>query len=173
MVQLPQPLEEPIHLSAQRAARDRGRADRGGPVLRTIADISKERIRRAIARIREEESFASGERTDLGFRVFQTSTVEIEAPGKPDDLVWNLALALGYPLDSSMTRTKAGAARDVFRVTHGEREGALVICLDEPIRRRDAEALLLEDATTIVCRGRALDEDTRAYLAKSCSLRVI
>ena len=123
---------------------------------RNIAELTKERLRRAAGKIRDENPMFSG---DLGFRVFKLDTSNIRAwdPDredldgallesidhiKPDrgedDVLYELLLKLGLDLCVPIeTRTIAGkSVRSIGA-------GTLVTCLDEGIAREEVEPLAL------------------------------
>ena len=121
---------------------------------RNIAELTKEHLRRAARKIRDEIPMFSG---DLGFRVFKLDTSNIRAwdPDredldgallesidhiKPDrtedDVLYELLLKLGLDLCVPIeTRTVAG------RSVRSIGAGTLITCLDERIDRDDVEPL--------------------------------
>lgn len=125
----------------------------------TIADVTKERLRRAGERIREGSPLFTG---DLGFRVFKLDSSNIHAwepnrdnleqtlldavehlkPGRTQaDVLYELLLKLGLdlcvPIESKEVRS---------HTLHSVGGGVLMACLSERIAREDVEPL----ATTIV-----------------------
>ena len=128
--------------------------DHGLPL--SIAELTKERLRRAARKVNDEATEYSG---DLGFRVFKLGTSNIRTwDPKPDDLegallsgldhiepgrteqdiLYELLLKLGLDLCVHIdTRTIAG------KTVHSVGAGTLIVCLDETISRDDAEPLAL------------------------------
>ena len=123
---------------------------------RTIAELTKERLRLAGKKIREDNPMFTG---DLGFRVFKLDTSNIRAwepdrndldgallenidhikPGRSEeDILYEVLLKLGLDLCVPIeTRNIAGkSVRSIGA-------GALIACLDETITREDVEALAL------------------------------
>lgn len=120
----------------------------------SIAELTKERLRRAAKKIKEENPLFAG---DLGFRVFKLDSSNIRAwEPNPDDLdqtlldavthlkdgrtetdvLYELLLKLGLDLCTSIeTRTIAGKA------VHAVGAGVLIACLAERIESEDVEAL--------------------------------
>ena len=149
LVQLPQPLshdDQDQRLAAE-FCENLGRAP-------NIAEIAKERIRRAAQQISQENvDYAS----DLGFRVFKLDASNIRAwdpqtddlegtllasldhiePGRTEqDLLYELLLKLGLDLCVSIeTRTIVG------KPVHSVGAGTLIACLDECVSRDDVEPL--------------------------------
>jgi adenine-specific DNA-methyltransferase len=147
LVQLPEPLDP--------AKKDQKTASKfcdsiGKP--RNIAELTKERLRRAAAKIKAETPEAA---TDLGFRVYKLATSNLKAwvPGDDleadllsaadnlavgrteDDLLVELLLKQGIDLtEPAVTKTIAG------RAVHAFGGGVLVVCLGE-VTASDAEAL--------------------------------
>ena len=148
-----------------------------------IAELTKERLRRAAKKIKDENPTFNG---DLGFRVFKLDSSNIHpwepAPDdlegslldgvdhvKPDrtesDILFELLLKLGLDLCvPTETRTVAGKS------VHSVGAGTLIACLDETIGREDAEPLALGIAewhdelapageTTVVFRDSAFADD--------------
>ncbi len=123
-------------------------------VPRNIAELTKERLRRAAARVKDDSPDYAG---DLGSRVFKLDTSNIQAwdpnsddlegalltgldhiePGRTEqDILYELLLKLGLDLCvPTETRTIAG------KVIRSVGAGTLFACLDETISRNDAEPL--------------------------------
>ena len=166
LVQLPEPL-----------ARDTD----GGPA--TIAELTKERLRRTASQIKEENPLFAG---DLGFRVFKLDTSNIRAwepdrndlegtllnsidhikPNRSqDDILYELLLKLGLDLCVPVeTRTIAGkSVRSIGA-------GTLIVCLAENIAPAEVEPLALgivawhkelapDGDSTVVFRDSAFEDD--------------
>ena len=148
-----------------------------------VAEITKERLRRAAAKIKDENPTFSG---DLGFRVFKLDTSNIRAwePDRDDlegsllqnvehiksdrcedDILYELLLKLGLDLCVPI-ETRAIAGKSV----HSIGAGTLIACLDEMIDGDDIEPLahgiaewhaILAPAgdTTVVFRDSAFADD--------------
>jgi adenine-specific DNA-methyltransferase len=140
-VQLPMTLPTPARLT-------------DGTQLATLADTTKERIRRAALKVREENALFEG---DYGFRVFALASSSIR-PWEPvpddlerslldhaehlvsgrteEDILFELLLKLGLELTVPIEhRTIAG------KTVHAVGAGALLVCLAEHIAREEVEAL--------------------------------
>lgn len=165
LVQLPEPLDPENR--DQRAASDF--CDEIGKP-RNIAELTKERLRRAAKKIKDENSnvFAS----DLGFRVFKLDASNIHA-WEPDrdnldrtlyesiehlksdrseaDILYELLLKLGLDLCVPIeSRTIAG------KVVNAVGNGVLITCLAPQINREDVEPLaqgIIEWQKTLVPVG--------------------
>ena len=144
----------------------------------TVADIGKERLRRAIAKATAEST--------LGFRVFKLDSSNIRAwepertdiagslldyidhikPDRSeDDLFYELLLKLGYDLCAPTEQREIAGKR-----VHAVGDGALVTCLSESIRDSEVNALVLgiaawrdemdeADDLTVVFRDSAFEDD--------------
>jgi adenine-specific DNA-methyltransferase len=151
LVQLPEPILPADR--AQKVALDL--CDRIG-VARNIAELTKERLRRAGGAIAQR----SGEQSlDLGFRVFKLDSSNIRTwdpdrdnldqtlldavehikPGRTEtDVLYELLLKLGLDLCVPIeTRTIAGSP------VHAVGGGVLIACLSEKIKPKSVEALAL------------------------------
>lgn len=150
---------------------------------RSIAELTKERLRRAAAKIRADNPLLT---CDLGFRVFKLDTSNIRAwnpnandlrtslfdhlehiePGRSaDDILYEILLKLGLDLCVPIEQqTIAG------KQVHSVGGGVLMACLAEDIKTAEAEALALGMAawreaqgtvgdTTAVFRDNAFQND--------------
>jgi len=156
---------------------------------RNIAELTKERLRRASKKIKDENPLFHG---DLGFRVFKLDSSNIRAweadrdnlpqtledaiehlkPGRTEtDILYELLLKLGLDL-SVPIETKSIAGKTVYSIGNG----TLMVCLSEEINPDEVEPLAqgmiamhqsLSPAgdTTIVFRDSAfLDDVTKTNL---------
>ncbi len=149
---------------------------------RRISELTKERLRRAGAKVKADNPMYSG---DTGFRVFKLDTSNIRAwqpsgnlaqdlvdhmshlsEGRSnDDVLYELLLKLGLDLCVPMEqRSIAG------KTVHSIGGGTLMACLDDSLSAQDAEALALGMAdwraeqqtagdTTAVFRDSAFEND--------------
>lgn len=148
-VQLPEPLDPS------------DKAQKAGAALcdklkkpRNIAELTKERIRRAATKVKAENPLFGG---DFGFRVFKLDSSNIRAwnpaadgmaetllahaehllPGRTDnDVLAELLLKLGIDL-CVPTQTRAVAGKQLQSIAGG----VLIACLDPQIRASDVESL--------------------------------
>ncbi len=160
MVQLPENLQE------NSSAYSEG--------YKTIADIGKERIRRAGKKIEEEQNgqldFNGEGKLDLGFKVFKldksnfkvwegdVEKVEnleqqlfdhvdhINDASAPEDILYELLLKSGFTLSTQVEKLQL-AGKDVFSVA----EGALLICLDKNLTQEVIDAIADADPLQVIC----------------------
>lgn len=182
MVQLPEPT---------------GRSD-----FPTIAEIGKERIRRVISRITAEgqPSLAPAQSLppDLGFRSYrlarshfrrwrdytgdsivdvQTLFDQFESPlvdgWKPEDLLVEVMLQEGFPLDSTVSAWATASANVVQVVTSDACVHRLWVCLDPELVDETVEGLALAAEDVFVCLDTAVTDQQRMRLADRFSVKVI
>jgi len=173
------------------------------PKFKTISDISKERIRRAIKRLK----VASNDRLDLedrdtledlGFRVYklgrsnykawqdyQGGSVEeletlfdrIETPlvegWKRENVLSEVLLLQGFPLDSVVSDESTFKLNRIQRVESDAVGHRLFVCLDEQIADETIERLQLAAEDVFVCLDSALTDEAKLRLGDRCTLRVI
>jgi adenine-specific DNA-methyltransferase len=155
---------------------------------RTIAELTKERLRRAGKKIREENPLFAG---DLGFRVFKLASSNIRA-WEPDrdklaetleasiehlktdrteqDILFELLLKLGLDLCVPIERKQVEGAKKQPHEIHSIGGGSLLVCLSPAIPQADVEPLALglvawhkalkpAGETTVVFRDSAFADD--------------
>ena len=151
LVQLPEPLDPQNR--DQKTASDF--CDKLGKP-RNIAELTKERLRRAAEKVKNDSSMFTG---DLGFRVLKLDTSNIRAwDPNPDDLegtlleninhiksdrseediLYELLLKLGLDLCVPI-ENRAVASKTVRSIGFG----TLIVCLDEKIAQEEVEPLAL------------------------------
>ncbi|RIL01410.1 MAG: site-specific DNA-methyltransferase [Proteobacteria bacterium] len=156
LVQLPEPLPQPE------------------TELRTIADITKERVRRVIKKLNESDtgqlSLERGKKQDRGFRVYKLA----ESSFKPwnadvphdaeavaqqldlhvdhiregrstEDLLWEILLKSGFPLTTPIeTLTLAG------KTVHAAAGGEMLLCLDRALTLEVIRAIAEREPSRVV-----------------------
>jgi len=149
LVQLPEPLD-----STENAQKVAVQFCDSIAKSRNIAELTKERLRRAGAKIKEENPMFSG---DTGFRVFKLGSTNIREwdPNRDnlaasleasvdhlksnrtdDDILFELLLKLGLDLCVPMEQRKIAD-----KTVHSIGAGVLITCLDKSISRADAEPI--------------------------------
>lgn len=148
------------------------------PQYDTLCDIGEERIRRAGAKIKEENPMGTAD-LDVGFRVlkcdtsnmkdvyytpdeldasmFDLLTDNIKEDRTPEDLLFQVMLDLGVLLSSKIEETVI-AGKKVFRV-----EGNyLVACFDRDVTNEVIEAIAKQEPIYFVMRDSSLANDSVA-----------
>lgn len=166
---------------------------------KTIAEITKERVRRVIKKINKEKGKLSDQ--DRGFRVFKLGNTgfkqwkdyaggsleeyekqlllhlaETEEESKEDDLVAEIMLREGFPLDSRIERLEEGALT-VSRVESDASAHRLFICLDSGFGRsltvRTFEKLGVAPDDVFVCRDDSLSDEAKLRIRELCRLATV
>ena len=163
----------------------------------TISDIGKERIRRVINNMQEDEDLAETE--DLGFKVFKLAEsnyrswngIEEDTPesyaeqlrffsDNPlvgdwvlDNVIYEIAIKEGYQLNSLIEQVKGIDQNTIFRVSSADQKHVFYICLDEELFQDDIDKLGLSTDDLFVCFDHALDDTQAANLSLQCRLKTI
>jgi len=197
MVQLPEPTPE--NSPARKAGYE------------NIAEIGKERIRRVIAKMKKESNGKSSSQRetpeDLGFKVFklarsnfkawqdydgeniqelETLFDQAETPlvkgWKEDDLLTEIMLQQGFPLDSKITLQSDFKQNKIQLVESEACAHRLFVCLDPKIKEDTIPAkntgsldkhLELRAEDIFVCLDSALTDQAKMRLADVCRLNII
>jgi len=191
MVQLPEPIN--TSTSTGKNALSMG--------MKTIAEIGKERIRRAINKIKKDREGGLKDRKqheDLGFKVFklaeshyrQWSGVEEKDPEKYAEtmkfftdpllsgwkllnVIYEVALKEGYSLTSTVEELKEVTDNTVYRVTDPDKDQSFLICLDNELKIKTVKSLKLNKDAVFICRDSALTDELAANAALQCHLKTI
>ncbi len=187
LVQLPEPTGE------NSAAKAEG--------LGTIAEICAERLRRGMARLREDGGTPPGGGApveDLGFRLFRLAESNFRGwpameEGNPQeyedalerfvdplvdgwqpmDVLFEVALKEGFGLDCRVTRLDGTGDNTVYRVTDEEREQSFLLCLDGELKADTLRSLGLGRDDLLICRDAALTDEAAANAAMTCRLKTL
>ena len=132
-----------------------------GTRLDTISEITKERLRRAGKKVREDNPMFAG---DVGFRVFkldssnirewdpntndlaeavQTSIEHLKRERTDQDILFELLLKLGLDLCIPIETKKLGGSKKQPHDVHSIGGGTLFVCLSTSIPQADVESLAL------------------------------
>ena len=147
--------------------------------FKTIADIGKERIRRAAAKIRKEQEGKldfDGDKLDLGFKVFKLDasnfkiwrsdvqdgkTLEkqlslfvdnVNPDAQQDNILYELILKSGLDLNVKVEPKKAHG-KQYFVIE----DGKLILCLEEKITEKLVEKIISEKPEKEECKVICLD----------------
>jgi adenine-specific DNA-methyltransferase len=175
----------------------------GNEQFSTIAEIGKERIRRAIAKMNQESAgqldLADRELPeDLGVKVFKLAAPNIQqfeadmnrdpdayaqklfsfhdpliSNWKSENVLWELALREGYGLTATFESKALENGNTVHIVADQAKGQQFTVCLDEQIHENLGKLCALTKQTLLICRDRALDDTTAANLALQCRLKTI
>jgi adenine-specific DNA-methyltransferase len=175
----------------------------GNPQLPTIAEIGKKRIRFVIDKIKREDQnmldLSNREKQeDLGFKVFKLSNSNfkvwqdyqgedipeletlfdgIETPliegWNQTDLLIEILLLQGFPLDSTIIRQDEFTHNNIHMVDSDAYAHRLFVCLDEKIKDDTIAQLQLRSEDIFVCLDSALTDQSKMRLADVSNLNII
>lgn len=169
---------------------------------KTIADIGKERIRRAIKMLKEErkgkKNLEGASVQDRGFKVLKLNKSnfkqwedykgkdpkelvslfkERETPlidgWEPENLLVEVMLQEGFPLDSETIELKEYKKNTVIQVTSGFCEHKLLVCFDKKIYQETINALNIQGEDIFVCLDSALSDEQKITLSDKGFLKTI
>ena len=192
LVQLPEPTRR------QKANGQYAETEAYKAGYKTIADLAKERIRRAIKKLRvESEGKLSFDNIDTGLKVLRLAESNYKpwmgtqgkapeeyianleiftdpfVPGWTElNVIWEVLIKEGFGLNSHIERV-AVDGQSVSHVTDPDKGQSFTICLDEKISLDALKALNLKTTDVFVCRDAALTDETAANLSLQCRLRTI
>ncbi len=167
---------------------------------KTIAEIGSERIRRAIksfkknnqgklklgstevfgfkyflldrSTFREWENYSGKDSSQLELRFGQAETPLIEG-WTPENLLSEILLLQGFPLDSRVTSLPEFKANTIQQVTSEFVGHHLYVCLDKKVKAETVAKLSLRAEDILVCLDSALSDEAKVNLADRCNLKVI
>lgn len=168
-----------------------------------IAELGKERIRRIAKQMKKSKqgqlTFEIREfPEDLGLKTFafnrssfkdwknfdgkntqvlETLFDKFETPlvegWKPENLLTEIILLQGFPLDSNVRSLPEFKANAVQQVTSEFVTHPLYVCLDKKIKAETVAKLKLGSEDIFVCLDSALSDEAKVKLADQCNLKVI
>jgi adenine-specific DNA-methyltransferase len=174
----------------------------GSQQFTTIAEIGKERIRRAAKAISENAAstlnLTGAASLDTGFKVFKLTSPSIQQ-WKPDadrdeesyvqelqlfndpltlawtptGVIWEVAIREGFGLGTRYAARDLSNGNKVYDVHDPDTGQSFIICLDDHIRADFSKSCALSPASVLICRDVALDDTAAANLALQCRLKTI
>lgn len=166
--------------------------------FKTIAEIAKERIRRAIKKVRVGKSTEELLNQDLGFKVvklqkshfnewkdYKGSDVKelmdlfakqedaLVAGWKPENLLFEIMLQEGFPLHSKIEPIEAIKSNKVIQVKSELCQHVIFICLDEKVDKQTIEQLPLTDKDIFICLDKALTDEQKVALSDKGVIKTI
>ncbi|MCL2042642.1 MAG: site-specific DNA-methyltransferase [Treponema sp.] len=164
---------------------------------KNICEIGKERIRRAGKKIKQEAG-EKAKNLDIGFKVYRAESSnykkwhdytgnnikeaedmfrQFENPlvdnWKPENLLTEIMLLEGFPLDSVITDLKAFAKNTIKKIESDFCEHNLYVCLDREIHSDTIQNLSLEDNDIFICLDSAISDQDKARLDDKGQLKTI
>lgn len=163
---------------------------------KTIAEIGKERIRRVIARMRQELSKATKDDLDLGFKVFKLGrsnfpswnglqspdfdtyisqlslfTESVQSGADPLKMVYEIAIHEGFGLHLLIELVHVSKNTDIYIVKDQETNQLCYISLSDSISFEIIQSLQFNRNITFICPDASLSDDLAANLALQCHLK--
>jgi adenine-specific DNA-methyltransferase len=153
----------------------------------TIADITKERLRRVALGVADKEKNEFFSESRLSFKSFrlQTGQLHQEWNGNvqelfqekrdwhKDELLYELILTEGFPLDSTVNQDEAYQANTVRQVQSEFHGHQLLICLDDQIAEATIQQLDLSGDTVFVCFDHAITDQEKLRLSDKGLIKTI
>ena len=154
----------------------------------TIAEVGKERIRRVCQKSTESSGFRVFKLTPSNYKTENISQTddsptlfsELEETLDPlregwqkEDVLYEIALKEGYPLDSTIRQVEGLTTNTVFCITASNEIQSFHVCLDEELTETDIEHLDLSKDSVFICRDVALNDTFAANLTLQCRLKTI
>jgi len=151
-----------------------------------IAEIGKERIRRAGKAIKKDAGL-NAENLDTGFKVFRLAPSNFKPAGlytgnnvneisdwfsgdplvegwKPKNLITEVMLKEGFPLDSTIAELDVYKKNKVYQVSSISCDHSLIICLDTHIENDTIEKLDIGELDIFICLDSAITDQEKARL---------
>lgn len=171
--------------------------------LNTITDIGVERLRRLIAKMKQDGQgklpLDNETLEPLGFKLFRMAPSNFRPwqPGSeeagpeayikqlelladplmegwtPENVIYELLLKEGHGLTSQIERVAEVTTATVWQIIDEVKGQYFLICLDDAISLETVRGLNLSRGDLFICRDSALDDTTAANLALQCRLKVI
>lgn len=156
---------------------------------RNIAQISKDRIRKAAKKIMPPQpgfkSFvlrksnyklwqniegADVKKLELAFEKFESPLID---NWKEDDLLTEVVLIEGFPLDCTIKKEEVYRKNKVLAVTSDFHEHRLLICLDKKVSAETIKALQLNDDDIFICLDNAITDEQKITLSDKGLIKTI
>jgi adenine-specific DNA-methyltransferase len=171
--------------------------------FQTIADLAKERIRRSIKKIIDDNSInvelSTQNKNNLGFRAFEltesnlfewgeveesdpqlalnlfsTFTDPLKSDWELDDLMTEVLLVEGFPLTSKIIPLEEINTNQVYRVSAATFcDHELFICFDKTIADSTLNLLPLKEKDIFICLDSALSDELKVRLEDQFNIHVI
>jgi len=175
-------LQEKIDIStpAGQNAKDLG--------FQTINQVAKERIKRVINKKKLVEGFKVLKLNESCFKSWQNyqgtdhSQLEMQFEEytsplvenwKPENLLTEIILMEGFPLDSSIEEVKEIKTNKIKQVSSGFHEHRLLVCLDSKIAYATIQSLKLSGDDVFICLDNAITDQDKVQLADKGMIKTI
>ncbi len=168
----------------------------GDPQYATVAEIGKDRFRRVIKKLQKDAKPRPDE--DLGFRAFKLTSSNFKAwedysgndPSElelrfaeaddplvsgwtPENLLVEVMLLEGFPLDSNVEPLDGIKGNEVQVVTSEHCTHRLLVCFDRRLKEQTVAHVQFEDQDVFICLDKAVSDQLKLQLADRCTLKTI
>jgi len=165
---------------------------------RNIAEIGRERIRRVVKRIKENNSSENLANQDLGFKSFKlgasnfkdwhntqdNNITELQGlfdkhlssaidGSKVKDLLIEIMLLEGFPLDSRIDRISDLKSNEIKRISSEFNDHQLIVCLDERIKEETISKLEFGEKNRFICLDTAISDQDKLRLSDKGLIKTI
>ena len=142
------------------------------PKLSAKKDLGVKVFRYRNSNFSQWESFDGKNTAQLELRFEQTETPLVEG-WKPENLLSEILLLQGFPLDSKVNSLPEFKANEVQQITSEFIGHHLYICLDQKVKAETVAKINLRAEDIFVCLDSALSDEAKIKLADQCKLKVI
>lgn len=105
--------------------------------------------------------------------LFTNSETPLVKGWQPENLVAEILLLQGFPLDSQVRSLPEFKANEVQQVTSEFIGHHLYVCLDKKVKAETVAKIILRSEDILVCLDSALSDEAKVKLADQCNLKVI
>jgi len=163
--------------------------------FKNICELGKERIRRAGKEVKKEAGLKA-DNIDTGFKVFRLAPSNYKAwenymdtdikkleelfkedslkpDWKEDDLLTEVMLLEGFPLDSKIELLSQFNKNKVKKINSDFHENSIYICLDKEIHKETIDALNLTDKDRFICLDTAVDDQSKITLDDKNFIKIL
>lgn len=163
-----------------------------------LAEIGKERIRRVIKKIQEDDGIEEEIKNKLGFKVFKlqksnykewddydgTDVRQLEAAlgdhesplvdgWKEENLLTEILLMEGFPLDSKIAEVEQYNKNKINNLSSDFCDHQLWVCLDDKVEKETIDKLEIGENDIFVCLDSAITDQNKARLMDKGILKTI
>ena len=150
-----------------------------------LAEISKERIRRALKQLKSKEGFKVFKLDKSNYKIWEKyegkDAKELKkqlelfktpliSGYKNENVIYECMIKEGYSLNSKIEKTDI-KSNNIFKVTDGDL--FFYISLDQDIKDKTITELKLKKENMFICLDEALNDSKKKNLSIQCNLKVI
>ena len=149
------------------------------------AELSKERIRKAIKLLESKEGFKVFKLTKSNYKIWDKYEGKDEKElkkqlelfktplitgYKEEDVIYECIIKEGYNLNSNIEKIDTKSNK-VYKVSYND--SYFYICLDSEIKDKTLEELKLKKEDMLICLDEGLSDSKKKNLSIQCNLKVI